>query len=46
LGTAVPPHELPQDTVKQVASRILGARYPEFERLSKSFENSGIDRRY
>ncbi|MDB5561716.1 MAG: type polyketide synthase [Hyphomicrobiales bacterium] len=46
LGTAVPPHELPQDMVKQVASRILGARYPEFERLSKSFENSGIDRRY
>ncbi|WDR04371.1 type III polyketide synthase [Devosia algicola] len=46
LGTAVPAHELPQDMVKIVASRILGPRYPEFERLSKSFANSGINKRY
>ncbi|WDR07490.1 type III polyketide synthase [Devosia rhodophyticola] len=46
LGTAVPAHELPQDMVKLVASKILGPRYPEFERLSKSFTNSGIDKRY
>lgn len=25
---------------------ILGGKYPQFERLSRSFENSGIDRRY
>jgi alkylresorcinol/alkylpyrone synthase len=46
LGTAVPPHRLPQDLVKIVAGRILGARYPDFERLSKSFATSGIDSRY
>ena len=46
LGTAVPPHKLPQDLVKIVAGRILGARYPDFERMSKSFTTSGIDTRY
>jgi len=46
LGTAVPPHKLPQDLVKIVAGRILGARYPDFERLSKSFSTSGIETRY
>src|ERR1700710_2143335 len=46
LGTAVPPHKLPQDLVKIVAGRILGARYPDFERMSKSFAASGIDTRY
>lgn len=46
LSTHVPPYELPQDMVKIVAKRVLGERYPEFERLTKSFENAGIDRRY
>ena len=46
LGTAVPRHKLPQDLVKTVAARILGPRYPDFERLSKSFASSGIDARY
>ncbi|HEY4198966.1 MAG TPA: type III polyketide synthase [Devosiaceae bacterium] len=46
LGTVVPPHRLPQDLVKTVAGRILGERYPEFERLSASFTNSGIANRY
>jgi len=46
LGTAVPPYKLPQDLVKTVATRILGERYPDFERMAKSFENSGIDARY
>lgn len=46
LASAVPPHELPQDMVKAVAGRVLGPRYPEFERLSRSFSNSGIEKRY
>jgi alkylresorcinol/alkylpyrone synthase len=46
LGTAVPPHELPQDLVRCTAARILGPRYPDFERFAGSFENSGIRRRY
>lgn len=46
LGAAVPPHKLPQDLVQIVATRILGPRYPDFERMSKSFATSGIDTRY
>tara|TARA_R110002124_G_scaffold114535_20_gene269389 strand:- start:1810 stop:2058 length:249 start_codon:yes stop_codon:yes gene_type:complete len=46
LGTHVPPHELPQDMVKLVAKRVLGERYSDFERLTKSFENAGINSRY
>ena len=46
LGTHVPPYELPQDMVKVVAKRVLGERYPDFERLTKSFENAGINSRY
>ena len=46
LGTHVPPYELPQDMVKVVAKRVLGERYPDFERLTRSFENAGINSRY
>lgn len=46
IGTAVPPHTLPQDLVRTNAERILGPRYPEFARLSQSFLASGIERRY
>lgn len=46
IGTALPPNVLPQDMVKISAQRILGDRYPDFARLSKSFENSGIISRY
>jgi alkylresorcinol/alkylpyrone synthase len=46
LGAAVPPHKLPQDLVQIVATRILGPRYPDFERMSKSFATSGVDTRY
>lgn len=46
VGTAVPPYKLPQDLVKIVATRILGERYPDFERLSRSFTTAGIDTRY
>ncbi len=46
LGTAVPPHELPQDIVLQNARRILGPRYKQFERLAPAFMNSGVEKRY
>ena len=46
MATAVPPFELPQDLVKQVAERILGPRYPHFQRLLGTFTTSGVKCRY
>lgn len=46
LATALPPHELPQDLVQQRAEAILAPRYPQFERLLKTFGSSGIERRW
>lgn len=46
VGTALPPHILPQDLVQKNAQRILGPRYPDFERLSKTFLSSGIEKRH
>ena len=46
IAHAVPPHELPQDIVLQNARKILGPRYAQFERLSKTFHTSGVERRY
>lgn len=46
LGTAVPPHLLPQDVVKVIAERILGPRFPDFARLSQTFITSGVKHRY
>lgn len=46
IATAVPPHELPQNLVLENARRILGPRYEQFEKMAKTFETSGVDRRY
>ena len=46
LATFLPPYRLPQDLVKLNAKRILGERYPDFERLTKSFDSAGIESRY
>lgn len=46
LATAVPPHEFPQNLVLETARRILGPRYAQFERMSKTFTTAGVDRRY
>ncbi len=46
VATAVPDHELAQDFVLQRAREILGPKYPQFERLSKTFATSGVRRRY
>ena len=46
LATALPPYLLPQDLVQAKAQEILGHKYPQFERLLKTFVTAGIDRRY
>lgn len=46
LGTAVPAHVLPQSVAEQTARRLLGPRYPEFERLAPSFRAAGVETRY
>lgn len=46
LGTALPPHELPQDVVRDHARAMLGPKYPQFQRLVPAFESAGIDRRH
>ena len=46
LGTALPPHVLPQATVLEQARRVLEPRFPGFGRLAPAFLNAGIDRRH
>ncbi|MGB5863336.1 MAG: type III polyketide synthase [Sulfitobacter sp.] len=46
LGTALPPHLLPQDTVLEHARRLLGPKYRQFERLVPAFKNAGVDMRH
>ncbi|RLJ41790.1 (2-(2,4-dihydroxy-6-methylphenyl)-2- oxoethyl)-4-hydroxy-2-pyrone synthase [Litoreibacter meonggei] len=46
LGTAVPPHILPQTLAEDTARRLLGPRYAQFERLAPSFATSGVETRY
>jgi len=46
LSTALPPHCLTQTEVRKRASIIFGQKYPQFDRLSKTFDTAGIDKRY
>ncbi|MFT6913251.1 MAG: alkylresorcinol/alkylpyrone synthase, partial [Paracoccaceae bacterium] len=46
LSTALPPHCLAQTEVRERASIIFGQKYPQFDRLSKTFDTAGIDKRY
>ncbi len=46
LSTALPPFCLTQTEVRERASVIFSGRYPEFDRLSKTFDTAGIDTRY
>ena len=45
IATASPPVDLPQTEVAAAARALFGTRYPEFRRLSRVFESSGIDHR-
>lgn len=46
LSTILPPHRLTQDEVRTRASMIFGGKYPQFDRLVKTFDTAGIDQRY
>jgi len=46
LSTALPPHCLTQSEVQKRAAIIFGGKYPQFDRLSKTFATAGIDKRY
>lgn len=46
LATSLPPYRLTQTEVQERASLIFEGRYPQFDRLSKTFQNAGIDHRY
>lgn len=46
LSTALPPFCFAQEDIRDRASMIFGDKYPQFERLSKTFETAGIDQRY
>ena len=46
VATAVPQYELAQDLIETRARAILGPKYPQFERLSKTFQSSGVERRF
>ena len=46
LSTALPPHRLSQNDIKERTSIIFSKNYPQFERLSKTFDTAGIDERY
>jgi alkylresorcinol/alkylpyrone synthase len=42
LATASPPHDLDQDEALRLARILLGARYPNFERMAPVFQTAGI----
>jgi alkylresorcinol/alkylpyrone synthase len=46
LSTALPPHCMTQADVRERASAIFGGKYPRFDRLRKTFDTAGIDKRY
>ena len=46
LSTALPPHCLNQSDVRDRAALIFGDKYPQFGRLSRTFDTAGIDQRH
>ncbi len=46
VATAVPPHRIDQRDAATAAHQTFSARFDDFERLVKVFENSGIHTRY
>lgn len=46
VATAVPPHEMAQRDAARAAHKGFAGRFPDFERLAKVFESSGIKNRY
>src|ERR1700740_377225 len=46
LATSVPPHPFLQKDVQAAAWDVLGSRFPDFERFSSIFANTGIVKRH
>ena len=46
MSTGRPDAKLPQDLVLDWARRTLGSKFAQFERMSKAFDNAGIESRY
>jgi alkylresorcinol/alkylpyrone synthase len=46
LATSVPPHVFLQKDVLAAAWKVFGSRFPEFERFSSIFSNTGIVKRH
>lgn len=46
LSTALPPYRLSQTEVQERAAIIFGGKYPQFDRLSKTFATAGIEQRH
>jgi len=46
LATSVPPHVFLQKDVLTAAWHVLGARFPDFDRFSSIFSNTGIVKRH
>jgi alkylresorcinol/alkylpyrone synthase len=46
VATAVPPHELTQQTVTDAARKVYAKTFTRYPRLADVFVNAGIERRY
>ena len=46
VGTAVPPHQILQRDAAAAAHEGFAHRFPDFERLARVFQGSGIRTRY
>jgi alkylresorcinol/alkylpyrone synthase len=46
LSTTLPPFCLTQTEVRDRAALIFRGKYPQFDRLAKTFDTAGIDKRY
>jgi alkylresorcinol/alkylpyrone synthase len=46
IGTAVPPHVIDQRDAAIACHEAFSSRFPDFEKLAKVFDSSGIRRRY
>lgn len=46
IGTALPPHVLPQPEIAVVARRLFGSRFRDFDRMAEVFASAGIRTRH
>jgi len=46
VATAVPPYRLPQVEAARMAGAMFGARFPNYRRMARVFETTGIEARH